>query len=751
MADYNALLGLAGRTNPWAGAIQGIQQHLVQQEAAERQRQLDAIQLAERNERLLQQQLQRKAVERANALTEVSGYGPDELLQPGTARKAIAAGIPVYQQPPVQGPELTEEEQQPAFTRRRTPEERQQVQREEAFTSALEDGLTIEEAIALHGRGYTLPEHLLKAAGLGEPKKRKLPVRVQANQPVIPDPATGVIRPITPADMADPTLELDWSFAPPGTALTIADPDDPSRSVIVQVTETGARYLQPPGAPAPPGGAPEPGGGQGPPPVTSAPGGPPAPPGGGPAPTAAPWSMQAGPEPTPPPGILAPPAGAPPPPSPTAGPLTVPGILEPGRVGGPAGFRIPPPGASPPPGVVSAPAERAVLPAERAEQVAPPEQVQSLIVQTAQKYGLDPNRMLALASQESRFNPAAVSPKGAIGVMQLMPETAEGLGVDPYDLAQNIEGGVRYYAQQLERFGGDHDLALAAYNAGPTRVAALGRIPNIPETQDYVRAVNAGTAQRSQGAAETAGQAEPAAPEAPGPQAPSQRLVPFVVAPPPPLRLTGDVTPPAAAPAPAGRQAGAPSPGRVRPPTPRPTEGERKEQQQAASTTSRLKMVSNLRAKTDAVFAATPGIQGALTRAGTSALAGLPAGPALAGQVVDPELAKNVSSYNDLADAFALQLQIALQGGSAAQISDKDIRATRNSMPNLGRDLPETAAEKWRFLANQAEGMLSPALTPEERTEALQLINAIRNGLGATEAPDTRRKRLYDELTKGKR
>ncbi len=103
----------------------------------------------------------------------------------------------------------------------------------------------------------------------------------------------------------------------------------------------------------------------------------------------------------------------------------------------------------------------------------------------AARHGLDGRLMAALVWTESAFNPQAVSHAGAIGLAQLMPGTARGLGVDPYDPIANLEGGTRYLRDQIQRFG-RVDLGLAAYNAGPTRVARLGRIPNIVETQLYV-------------------------------------------------------------------------------------------------------------------------------------------------------------------------------------------------------------------------------------------------------------------------
>lgn len=109
--------------------------------------------------------------------------------------------------------------------------------------------------------------------------------------------------------------------------------------------------------------------------------------------------------------------------------------------------------------------------------------------QIAELNHLSPALLEALVWQESRWRPEARSPKGAMGLAQLMPGTARDLGVDPRDPFANLAGGARYLRQQLDRFDGDVERALAAYNAGPGRVMRAGGIPRIAETQSYVRSV----------------------------------------------------------------------------------------------------------------------------------------------------------------------------------------------------------------------------------------------------------------------
>jgi soluble lytic murein transglycosylase-like protein len=107
----------------------------------------------------------------------------------------------------------------------------------------------------------------------------------------------------------------------------------------------------------------------------------------------------------------------------------------------------------------------------------------------AARFDLSPALIEALVWQESRWQASAVSPVGARGLAQLMPGTARELGVDSSDPFANLEGGARYLRQQLDRFDGDLERALAAYNAGPGRVISANGIPRIRETQLYVTAI----------------------------------------------------------------------------------------------------------------------------------------------------------------------------------------------------------------------------------------------------------------------
>ena len=112
--------------------------------------------------------------------------------------------------------------------------------------------------------------------------------------------------------------------------------------------------------------------------------------------------------------------------------------------------------------------------------------VEDLIMQTAVEQGVDPQLVRAIATAESNMNQDEISPVGAIGVMQLMPETAQALGVNPYDVNENVLGGTIYLKQMLDTFDGNVPLAVAAYNAGPNAVLRYGGIPPYAETQNYV-------------------------------------------------------------------------------------------------------------------------------------------------------------------------------------------------------------------------------------------------------------------------
>jgi soluble lytic murein transglycosylase-like protein len=137
-------------------------------------------------------------------------------------------------------------------------------------------------------------------------------------------------------------------------------------------------------------------------------------------------------------------------------------------------------------------AVRGFVPDEVLDEVASPGggEVRQLAVDSARRHGLDPELVLAVVAVESAFHPEAVSPKGAQGLMQLMPTTAAALGVgDALDPAQNLDGGVRYLGSLLTLYGGDLQRALAAYNAGEGAVARHGGIPPYRETRAYVKKV----------------------------------------------------------------------------------------------------------------------------------------------------------------------------------------------------------------------------------------------------------------------
>ena len=130
------------------------------------------------------------------------------------------------------------------------------------------------------------------------------------------------------------------------------------------------------------------------------------------------------------------------------------------------------------------------VPAPSFGQALAPDVLHQLVQETAQKHNVDPKLVSAVISTESNWNTSAVSRKGAQGLMQLVPETAQHFGVyNPFDPAQNVDAGVRYLSMLLERYNGDLPKALAAYNAGPSAVDRWGGVPDYRETREYVRKV----------------------------------------------------------------------------------------------------------------------------------------------------------------------------------------------------------------------------------------------------------------------
>ncbi len=162
---------------------------------------------------------------------------------------------------------------------------------------------------------------------------------------------------------------------------------------------------------------------------------------------------------------------------------------------------------------------------KRATPATPPAEIQSLVNDTSQRHQVDPQLIHAIIQVESNYNSNAVSSKGAMGLMQLIPATADRFGVaNPYNARQNIEGGVTYFKYLLDLFGGDLDLSLAAYNAGEHRVLKTNSVPDISETQKYVKKVEELYQPSSAGGPGTTHAIAPKSAKAP-PKAPIYRYV----------------------------------------------------------------------------------------------------------------------------------------------------------------------------------------------------------------------------------
>jgi soluble lytic murein transglycosylase-like protein len=149
---------------------------------------------------------------------------------------------------------------------------------------------------------------------------------------------------------------------------------------------------------------------------------------------------------------------------------------------------------------------RTIEPAAPAAAPAPAGALTDIVNQIANQHRVEPELVHSVIRVESNYNAAAVSSKGALGIMQLIPSTARRFGVaNVFNPVDNIQGGVRYLRYLLDLFGGDYRLALAGYNAGEAAVARYGGIPPYPETRSYVYQVG-----RKLGQARTAGRAQPA-------------------------------------------------------------------------------------------------------------------------------------------------------------------------------------------------------------------------------------------------
>ena len=142
----------------------------------------------------------------------------------------------------------------------------------------------------------------------------------------------------------------------------------------------------------------------------------------------------------------------------------------------------------------------AVAPVPVAPVVAPVLQPRELVEAAARKNGLPPNFVHSVVRAESGYKPDAVSPKGAIGLMQLMPATAKAYGADPHDPGQNVEAGAAYLRELLIKYDGDARRALAAYNAGPGAVDKYNGVPPYAETQTYIERVLRGYKKAGEGA-----------------------------------------------------------------------------------------------------------------------------------------------------------------------------------------------------------------------------------------------------------